>query len=198
MKRLLLISIVFLFFLFLPGCILQSFYPFYTSDVTIEMPQVHGKWKLIKSVGDDMSGKNIDPWEFSEDGLITYSENNIAAEIEIVYFKVGENYFVDCMAADPDEEKMNPYWVFLMRPIHSLCKLELQENTLKLIPVDIDALGTLMRERKIDLKIIKKADESDINLFTATPSEWVEFLKNHGDDQKLFNLENVILLERAV
>ena len=81
------------------------------------MPQVHGKWKLIKSVGDDMTGKNINPWEFSDDELTTYAENNIFAEIEIVYFKVGENYFVDCMAGDPDEGKMNPYWAFLNRPI---------------------------------------------------------------------------------
>ncbi len=197
MKRLLFLTIVFVFIIFLPSCLLQSFYPFYTSDVTIEMPQVHGKWQLIKSVGDDMSGMNINPWEFSEDALKTFAENNIVAEIDIVYFKVGDNYFLDCMAGEPDEEKMNPYWVFLTRPIHSLCKLQLQDNTLQLIPVDIDALETLIRERKINLKLLKKADQSDINLFTTTPKEWVEFLKKYGDDEKLFNEENEILLKRA-
>lgn len=196
MKRLALVLIVFLAISFLPSCILQSFYPFYTNDVKIELPQVHGKWKLIKSVGDDMLSLNIQPWEFSEDELMTCAENNVLAKIEIVYFKIGDHYFLDCLAGEPDEEKINPYWAFLMRPVHTVCKLELQNKTLKLIPVDIDVLDTLIQHKKIELELMKKTDPNDINLFTAKPKVWVDFLKKYGDDKKLFNEENLILLEK--
>ena len=50
------------------GCIVQSIHPFYTREARIALPQIVGGWTLIKSFGEDVSGRAIKPWEFSESG----------------------------------------------------------------------------------------------------------------------------------
>ncbi len=197
MNKLIYPLLAFILIFSLSGCFVQSLHPFYTDDLKVEIPQVLGKWKLIKSLDEDISEANINLWTFNEEKIECYDAKNNYSEIKVAYFKINDNYYVDCMADDPDEDRINEYWLSLVSPVHSVCKVELKNDTLKLIPIDYNALETLLKGKKLDLEFLAKTDEDAILLFTAKPKQWVEFLKEYRDDKKVFNEENEIVLLRA-
>ena len=121
----------------LTGCVLQSLNKFYTDESRIPLPAVCGEWQGVEKDAKDTNENEKDkvtpmmkPWKFTEDNLVAYDEKNVASNIKTVYFKAGENIFVDCSSGELDKEKnncVNGYWLFCMRNVQSQVE-SLNEN----------------------------------------------------------------------
>lgn len=187
----------------LTGCFVQSIHPFYTDAARVKMPEVLGEWDLVAATGEDLSTNGVKPWVFSEGdenrySILVHDKENAAAQIKAVFFKAGEQVFCDFTAgALPDEMKLNTYWVFNVRAVHTVYRADLGGDELKLIPLDFQWVTKAIENKELDLPHIKEeGNDKAIPLFTATPAEWGTFLKAHGASTNAFPEKNAFVLKR--
>lgn len=171
--------------LLMTGCFVQSIYPFYTEETKVELNEINGEWVSIIQQGDNVEKKNITPWSFNNKKIITYDERNIKSKLECTYFKVGKNLFVDTIAGEPDT-KINLFWAAGITLVHTVCKVNINDRTLELIPMNFDWIEKRIKENKLELTYIKAVKDSNY-IFTVTPEDWTNFLKTHGDNPEVFN-----------
>ena len=195
MKTLSSVLIVAIFCLLLAGCYVQSLYPFYTKKAVINFPEILGDWKVIKHGEKYIPYSEQIPWKFSKDSLEIVDEKGIRSRIKATYFKVGDALFLDSTAADPDEQgNVGGYWVAHVYPVHMLCKVVIEGDTLTLMPLNYDWL-----EKNKD-KLGKEISFVEIDepvLFTATSEQWLSFLQKHKDTKDVFDQENAYILKRS-
>ena len=134
MKRFVLMLIICVSCFLTSGCIVLSLNPFYTEETKISYTEIEGKWRLLRSVGADVSDSQIDHWEFMGDIIESYGEENVHSGLEVVYFEINGTIFMDCMPGEM--EVANEYWSSMVYPLHVLCKVEMKMDTLRLIPMD--------------------------------------------------------------
>ena len=196
MKKILLLL---LFCGFLSGCYVQSLNKFYTDDLTVKFPQVIGEWHSAIQMGDDVSVKKISPWKFTEDTMETYDEDNKYSELEVVYFKIGTNMFMDVTAGEPmkdSEDFGNGFWSVGITLVHSLCKIAVKEDTLVFVPMNMDWVEKKIENKKLKLSFVK-ADKDSNYIFTASSKEWASFLEKHADDKDMFNDEYKFVFKKS-
>lgn len=185
----LLVSAVVLFTL--AGCIVQSLNPYYTEAALCNIPGIAGEWMLLDE-GKPQSGK---PWSFGSDKVITYDTNGISASVKVVYFRSGETFFLDTIADSPGEGT-NRWWTMHLLPVHIVTKVELRGNRLTLTPIDYDWLEKALESGLVRLPHLRQKDEGTV-LFTASPSEWMDFLEKYSHDGRVFSDKNAVRLIRA-
>ena len=171
-------------FLSLAGCIVQSFHSFYTEDLVIDFTVINGEWELTQIGDKEASAAEKKPWVFS-DGIIEITdEDNLKNQLKTVYFKIGDTVFLDTTAADPDDQgNIGLFWAFNVLPVHIVCKVQLDGDTLTLIPMDYRWFEDNADKFNIPFVHDKK---SDIGMYTATSEQWVSFLKKHQDTKGVF------------
>lgn len=190
MKRL-----VCLGFALLSGCVVQSFHPFYREDAKVELPQVIGEWNLIAAGSD--TNVACKPWVFTKDyELLTYDEKNLPGKLQATFFKVGTQLLCDFEAGEAEEGKLNPYWIFHVRPVHTVCKVQLEERQLTLTPLNFDWFKMALDAKLIDLPLLK-ARKGDHFLLTATPDQWANFLEKYGADTNAFYKNTAYILRKT-
>ncbi len=195
MKRALLVSL-----LFLAGCVVQSVGPFCTDNSMVYVREVIGEWTLQKDFGDDVSTNAIRAWVFSGDAatnctLKAFDKQNVGATFAVRFFKLGKNMFVDVLPGEPgDETKMNSYWTWTVRAVHTVCKVELNGDALALKPLDYDWLKKNLEKHKLSLPHMN--DPDGVVLFTASPRQWEAFLSKHAADTGAFVEEHAYVLKR--
>lgn len=194
MKRICALSLV----LLLSGCLVQSLQPFYTDESKVKVPELKGEWKLVTDWGRDVSGTEIKPWVLGEDQVTTYNESNETAQIQMVYFKMGETLYCDSGAGDPGKTaKINEYWVWHFVSAHTLWKVELKEDVVRFLPMDLDWMKDAMQNGRILVPPhFDRDDKQEWPVFSATPGEWQDFLKSHGADPGVFSTNNVYVLKK--
>jgi len=177
---------------FLSGCYVQSLYKFYTDDLKIELPQIVGDWTSEILMGEDVSNKKISPWKFTQQNTIeTYDKDNRYSELEVVYFRIGDNIFIDFTAGNPLRESRdfcNFFWGAGITLTHSLCKVSIEDNNLIIIPLNIKWFEDRIEKKKLGLSFVK-ADKDSNYIFTAPTNQWILFLKKYADDQDVFDEE---------
>ncbi|MBN2544120.1 hypothetical protein JXI42_14765 [bacterium] len=184
--RIKLLAIVLCFML--SGCYIQSLSKFYTEDLVVELPQIIGEWESVIQIGDSVSEKNISPWVFMEDKVASYDENNLYSELDVAYFKIGDVYLIDFTAGSAskdDEELGNPFWGVGITLTHSLCKIDLDRDYLVITPLNFEWFEDKIKDSTLILDYVIPDEESNY-IFTASSSDWVEFLKKHIEDEGLF------------
>jgi hypothetical protein len=63
--------------IFLSGCIVQSFYPFYTDKSKVALPQLNGEWDaMVAAFGEKQDTTNVPPWQISGDQIVAYDPNS--------------------------------------------------------------------------------------------------------------------------
>ncbi len=139
-------------------------------------------------MGNDVSNKKITSWKFTEKSIETYDEENIYSKLDVVYFKVGDNHFIDLTAGEPKFET-NFYWGAGLTLVHSLCKIEIDKDTLTITPLDIEWFTDKIKNKQLNISYVKAIHEDSNYIFTSTPKEWVAFLIKYGNDPDLFNEE---------
>ena len=174
---------------FLSGCYVQSLNKFYTDDLKIEIPQIVGEWISIIHMGKDVSNKNISQWKFTKDKIETYDEDNKYAELEVVYFKIGDNLFMDFTAGKPSkasDDIGNFFWGAGVTLVHSLCRVTFRDGNLVMTPLNVEWFEDRIKEKKLDLSFVK-ADKDSNYIFTAPPEQWITFLKTYANDKDVFS-----------
>ena len=192
MKKILFICLL---VLLTPGCIIQSIHPFYTEGTKVELNEINGEWISIIQLGDKIENKGICPWSFKNKTIITYDDKNIKSKLECTYFKVGDKLFVDTTAGEPEVE-INLCWAAGITLVHTLCKVNLDNNTLELIPINAEWFDNRIEEKMLDMSYVKVG--MDNYLFTITSKEWVKFLEKHADNPELFNKNYSYIFKRKL
>ncbi len=116
--------------------------PFYTEDAVIELPGIAGTWINEEGV----------TWTFHSQSLTT---SNLKESIASIFFRAGDAVFLD-----------------LLMGFHVLFKVELEKDTLRLVPADITGFA--------------QAKEQGLLPDKPTPGDWVTFLQEHGESEEVF------------
>ena len=180
----------------LSGCYVQSINKFYTDDLKVDLPLIEGEWSSVVQIGENVSGQKIFPWEFLKDKVKTYDADNNFAELEVAYFKIGDDLFMDFTAGEP-RDGVNLFWGAGVTLTHSLCKVILREDELVLIPMDIEWFEKKIKQKDLIFSFVK-ADKNSNYIFTATPGQWVAFLRAHANDKGVFNEKYRFVFKKKV
>jgi hypothetical protein len=170
----------------LSGCLVQSIDPYYTDGSITDIPALKGQWTLVEE-----QGKKLQPvkaWVFEGDKIITYAERVSEGVLRAKCFKVGDSLFMDTYPDDPDE-KANKWWVMHVFPIHVLTKIELQDDHLTLTPINESWMQDALKNGTLALPHIRQKGENSV-LFTASPEQWMEFLKKYAANKSVFDEKN--------
>jgi len=184
------------------GCYVQSLNVFYTDDVKVDLREIAGDWKPEIQTGESVTNKQITSWKFTTNTVETYDGDNIYSELKTVYFKVAGTYFMDFTAGDLSKgdkgNVFNGFWAAGIAPVHSLCKVDIKGDRLTLIPPDAKWFTDRIEKKKgrLSLSYVKSMDDSGNCIFTATPKEWVAFLKKYKDSEEVFNPKGIFVFTR--
>ena len=183
------------------GCYVQSLNVFYTDDAKVDLPEIVGDWKSEIQIGESVTNKQITSWTFTTNTVDTYDKANVYSELKAVYFKVGGTCFMDFTAGDLSKgdkrNVFNDYWAASVTPVHSLCKVDVKGDRLTLIAPDVTWLTDRMKKGRLNLSYVKSKDKDSNYIFTATPKEWMTFLRKHKDSEELFNTQHTFVSTRT-
>lgn len=181
--------------LLLAGCYVQSLHPFYTKEKVMDFPKIVGDWKVIQHGERYIPYSEQIPWKFSKDSLEIVDDKGIRSRIKATYFKVGDAVFLDSTADDPDEHGgIGKYWVAHVYPVHMLCKVVVEGDTLTLMPLNYDWFEK--NKEKLG-KEIPYIEVDEPMMFTATSEQWISFLQKHKDTKEVFDQENAYILKQS-
>lgn len=177
------------------GCIVHSVQPFCTERSKVKLPQLDGEWDLLTSFGDNVAEKHFKPWVFTNDTLTAWDEAGSRGQINVTYFKVGSRLYCDSIAGDAEDKSVNWYWIWHVRPMHTVSQVEMKDDTVKFRPLDLDWFTNIVARRIYKLPQI---DQSDAKwpICTATPQQWEKFLTRYGGDTNAFPDAHIFVLKR--
>lgn len=179
------------------GCIITSFHPFYTEDAVIELPEIKGEWQLV-SIGEDKVDKDEhEPWSFGKDTIEILEPAGQRSVLDTTYFKVQNTVFLDTTAVEADENDVGLWWAMHVVPTHLLSKVMLEGDSLRIVPLDYEWFEDNTDNSEGDLPSITD-DKSRVILYTATPEQWMAFLKEHHNDKDIYLEDNTYVLERHI
>jgi hypothetical protein len=175
------------------GCIVQSFFPFCREESKVPVPELTGDWQLLTSFGDDVTAKNI-VWTFESDKLITRDEKTNTADIGVAYFKAGGQMFCDSWAGEAGD-KTGWYWLWHVRPVHSVSKVELNNDVVKFRPLDLEWLTNRVARGEVKLASVDNPKDS-WPLFICPTADWERFFAKYGADTNAFPDTHLYVLKK--
>ena len=182
MKKIEALCVIAITMLCLNGCIVQSLNPFYTPDAVIETPIKNGAWEMINRDGKHEMSK---PWLFENNKITVYDEKGLSGVVKVVYFRVEDTLFIDATADEPSH-KICTWWAMNLAPIHTICRVETNDGTLILKPIDFEWIEKALKAKTFHLPYLKK-DGWDSFLITASSKDLMTFLKKNRQDNTLFS-----------
>ena len=160
------------------GCVTGAVNPFYTPEAVVPSGEFEGNWYGLEK---DDKGKEIKtPLKIEGERLIMEDEAGA-----IKFFKVDEQLFADMQLDKEEGDEENPP--------HLLFKIIQGAGKLTFIPLDYTWLEDEIGAGNIDLPLIKDEDKRS-TLFTASPPQWLEFIKTHKDDDYAFPFKEQFVL----
>jgi len=175
------------------GCIVQSFFPFCREESKVPVPELIGDWQLLTSFGADVAGKGI-VWSFESEKIVARDEKTNAATIGVAYFKAGGQLFCDSWAGDAGDMAAW-YWIWHVRPVHTVSKVELNNDVVKFRPLDLEWLTNRVARGKVKLAAVDNPKDS-WPLFTCSPAEWEKFLAKYAADTNAFPDTHLFVLKK--
>jgi len=183
--------------IFLSGCLVQSFYPFYTDKSKVALPQLEGEWDTVIAFGEKQHTTNVPPWQITADQIVAYDPGMQPSRIHATFFKLGDQLFCDSIAADRTDP--TPwYWAWHTRGVHTVTKVETNRDLLTFKPLDIDWLTDRVASGKVSLAHLARGEDDNWLLFTAKPVEWERFLAVYASDTNAFPTNRFYILKRHV
>jgi hypothetical protein len=181
--------------LFLTGCTVLSFYPFYTWDVLVKDSRILGNWKTYDdkekpfiweiSFPDSVVESNEKTgWEekkvpntFTYD-LICYDNENPGdrAEFKLHLFRLNDQLYLDFYPEDWKVE--NDLLEFHLMATHTIAQVTLSD-TLTINWLDPEWFDDLIKENKIRIHHEKNANYT---LLTAKSEELQKFISKYSND----------------
>ncbi|MBA4311983.1 MAG: hypothetical protein C0417_05075 [Chlorobiaceae bacterium] len=195
MKKSLVIASIVLFAI--SGCV-RSLYPLFTEDDIVFNPALIGTWIETNS-------KNM--WTFEKKGESEYTLYHYEAEYDIGGGKkvvgdtasfiaqtgiLGQYNFLDIFPGKPETKIKNSFYNFHLFPLHTISKIWLTGDTLRLSMLDNDWL-----QRMVDNNAFKisHARINDQIVLTASTEELQQFVLKHAENARAF--PNPVILHKA-
>lgn len=186
--------ITILLLLTLVGCI-RSLYPLFTEDDLFFMPSLIGTW--IEEEGKDT-------WTFVKEGEKEYTLYHYQAEYEetggikmcgdTVKFsaqlgKLDKYFFLDIFPNKPETKVKNGFYNYHLLPIHTISRLWIEGDTLKLSMLDNDWI-----EKMIDNNAFKiqHARPNEQLILTASTEELQALVIKYAENSKAFPKPGVL------
>jgi len=185
---------------FLSGCVVYSFYPLYNEkdlfandiltgewyendDQEVKFNDGEDVWNFVHPYLDEKSKTERDSCMYiltlhsSEDG----KEYTSTFEVHIV--KLAGQYFLDFYLKDyPDNGEIR-LSTFHVIPVHTIAKLTVENDELRINWFNPDWLAKLIRENKIR---IHHEENDDLILLTAKPQELQKFVTKYVNSEEAF------------
>ncbi|MUU77546.1 hypothetical protein [Winogradskyella endarachnes] len=190
-KGIILILVVLLF----SSCIVKSLQPFYTKDSLSFNEKLLGNWvdnkkgewnvESIKSKieedeknGLKLSKEELKTFEIYKEGYyITYLKKEKEAGFIAMPFKIKEQYFLDFIPIEIEDEEINSLAAEHLLKTHSVAKLDTNsEAVVSLSWLSEEHIKDLFENQKIRLKHENVGFQQDL-LITASSEELQSFLK---------------------
>ena len=176
--------------LLLCGCVVGSLSPFYTDNLIVAQPALNGSWYFTE----DIDAHDESPLVFADGKMTIYDDKGVPADAKATFFKVDDTIFLDIFA---DQGRLRQDVSKDQAPVHLLSRVKiLGPDKISFNALDLEWLGESVQAGNIKLPYKKTAPENVDIVFTATPAQWVEFLRQHKDDPKLFPLDKEACLVR--
>lgn len=180
----------------LTGCIVQSFYPFYTDKSKVALPQLNGDWDCLVAFGEKQEATNVAPWQIADNKIIAYDPDSQTSTIHVVFFKVGGTLLCDSIADNTGDIKVPWYWAWHVRSVHTVTKVETNADQLVLKPLDLEWLTNLVASGKVSLPHITRSEDDNWSLFTVKPADWEKFLAKYAKSTDAFPTNHMYVLRR--
>lgn len=195
---------------FLSGCVVYSFYPLYTEKDLFPNEILTGEW----FENDDQEvkfNKGEDVWNFVHPYLdekkkterdscsyvLTLHSNDEGKEytstFEVHLVKLAGQYFLDFYLKDYPEDGEIRLSTFHVIPVHTIAKLTVEDDVLKISWFNPDWLAKLIRENKIR---IHHEESDDLVLLTAKPQELQKFVTKYVNSEEAFKEGLEVILHR--
>ncbi len=167
-----------LLFVFLSGC-LQTFYPLYTDKTKMFEPALLGTW----------AEENDEHWTFEKGKEQSYivrltKDRDTVGEFTAHLVRLKNYLFLDLFPAplfESEREKSNYAFHFIQ--VHTISRLWLAGDTLRLAMLDSDWFRRNLKNRKVALPYIKRDEQL---LVTASTGELQKFVVRYAEDSGAF------------
>ena len=165
-----------------------SLYPLYTDeDLTVD-PAVVGTW-----IDDDDATWTLERSSGSSYGL-TIVEDGVSADFSAYLVQLGDHRFLDIYPEDdalPDHE----FFLFHVVPAHTFWKLSLDDETLRLVGLDMDWLEDELESGAVSVTHSLWGDDNDTILLTAKTRELQAFVVEYAENAEAFPEKGDTLVE---
>lgn len=196
--------------LLISGCVVFSFYPLYTEKDLFPNEILTGDWLEMSGEGaslenDEATWSFIHPYldekkKTERDSLsyvLTLDSEENGKEYTSVFLvhlvKLGGHYFLDFYLKDyPDDGEIR-LSTFHVIPVHTIAKLTIEEDVLRINWFNPDWLAKLIRENKIR---IHHEESDDLVLLTAKPQELQKFVTKYVNSEEAFDDGLEVVLHR--
>lgn len=194
-KGIILILITLLF----SSCIVKSLQPFYTKDSLSFNKKLIGKWTdnkkgqwIVESIKDKFEEDKKEGLELSKEDLrafesfkkgyyINYIKQDKEAGFIAMPFKIKQQYFLDLIPIEIEEEEINSLAAAHLLKTHSVAKLDVNsDNEVSLSWLSEERINDLFEDQKIRLKHEKTGFDQDL-LLTASSEELYAFLTKYTE-----------------
>lgn len=192
------IIIVFAVLLF-SSCIVKSLQPFYTKDSLSFNEKLIGNWVdnkkgqwTVESIKDKFEQDRKEGTEFSEEDLraletykegyyVNYLKNDKEAGFIAMPFKIGNQYFIDFIPIEIDDNEINSLAAEHLLKTHSVSKLDMKsDDELSFSWLSEERITDLFDQSKLRLKHENIGPEETL-LLTATSKELFAFLTKYTE-----------------
>jgi hypothetical protein len=189
-------ALLFFSVLLLFGCVVQSLRPYFTAANRVSLPEgMAGEWELVSEHGTARQG--YPPWTFSEKELALNDGNGNAASLEIAFFRLGDQLYLDSLPEARDEQISNRFWNWHIAPMHLLCRVDRADDTLTLLPLNYEWLNETVKAEGGLPFICPEEGKNDWRIYTASPAEWEAFLQKHAAAAEAFPAKLAVVLRRV-
>jgi hypothetical protein len=156
-----------------------SLYPFYTVEDLVYDPAVAGTWKE----GDDT-------WTLERSGSgysLTIVEDGMAAEFSAHLTQLGGHRFLD-IYPEGDPPVNSEFLKGHLVPAHTLWKLSLEGETMRLAALDADWLEDGLESGAVSVPHSRWGDDNGSVVLTAATSVLQQFLVAHAENARAFDI----------
>jgi len=174
--------------LLIAGCV-RSLYPLFTEDDLIINPKLIG-------TRTERDGKNI--WIFEKSGEKSYElryyqaeygdvlgkmERGDTAKFIAQLGKLGKYYFLDISPGETNTKVKNGFYNFHLLPVHSISRIWIEGDTLRLSLLDNDWLKKMIDNNAFKISHSRINDQI---ILTATTEELQDFVVRYAENSKAF------------
>jgi hypothetical protein len=183
------------------GCLVQSLQPHYREKDLVPAPAIAGHWQMVvRGSGKPSTNDSWRTWEIRIPGpkhsfarITTHDADGRTSQLTAMFFAVaGRTY---CDIAGESTRAENSYWQAHFAPLHTLGRVELDGDRLRVLLLEEGFIRQAARNR--DAAALPFVQREGGVIVTAEPDDWRAFLERHAAAPGLFATNNAYEFRRV-